>query len=298
MPASFTANEQEKIKYVDFMSLYPWVNKYCQYPVGHSTIITKNFGDIKDYFGNAKFKILPPRGLFHPILPYRFNGKLKFPLCKTCADTENQDPCSCSDEARELTVTWCTPEIQMALSLGYTLKKIYEVYHWEVTTQYDPTTRQGGLFAKYINTFLKFKQEASGPPDWSKTNKDMSAYIQQYAHKEGVSLDRKNIVKNPGLRALLKLCLNSFWGKFGQPLNMRQTEFFHESQANLFFQLFADPMKRPVNFHILTNDMIQIAWIYKQNCQPEDNKTNIYLATFTTCWARLKLYSELQKLNR
>ena len=134
----------------------------------------------------------------------------------------------------------------------------------------------------------------------------MSAYIQQYAHKEGVSLDRKNIVKNPGLRALSKLCLNSFWelclnsflGKFGQRLNMRQTEFFHESQANLFFQLFADPMKRPVNFHILTNNMIQIEWIYKQNCQPEDNKTNIYIATFTTCWARLKLYSELLKLNR
>ena len=186
----------------------------------------------------------------------------------------------------------------MALSLGYTLKKINEVYHWEETTQYDPNTRQGGLFAKYINTFLKFKQEASGPPDWSKTNADMSAYIQQYAHKEGVSLDRKNIVKNPGLRALSELCLKSFWGKFGQRLNVRQTEFFHESQAYLFFQLFTDPVKRPVNFHILTNDMIQIEWIYKRNCQPENNKTNIYLAKFTTCWARLKLYSELQKLNR
>ena len=294
----YKANEQEKVKYVDFTSLYPWVNKYCRYPVGHPTVITKDFGDIKDYFGIAKVKILPPRGLYHPVLPYRSNGKLKFPLCKTCADTENQDPCTCSDEARELIGTWCTPEIQSALRLGYTLKKIYEVYHWEETTQYDPTTRQGGLFAQYINTFLKFKQEASGPPDWSKTDADMTTYIQDYAQKEGVSLDRGNIVKNPGLRALAKLCLNSFWGKFGQRLNMRQTEFFHESQANLFFQLFADPMKQPVNFHILTNDMIQIEWIFKQDCQPEDNKTNIYLATFTTCWARLKLYSELEKLGR
>ena len=38
--------------------------------------------------------------------------------------------------------------------------------------------------------------------------------------------------------------------------------------------------------------------MYKQDCQPEDNKTNIYLATFTTCWARLKLYSVLEDLNR
>ena len=44
--------------------------------------------------------------------------------------------------------------------------------------------------------------------------------------------------------------------------------------------------------------MIQLEWIYKQDCQPEDNKTNIYLATFTTYWARLKLYSVLEQLNR
>ena len=230
--------------------------------------------------------------------PYRSNGKLKFPLCKTCTDTENQNPCTCLEEERELTGTWCTPEIQTALRLGYTLKKIYEVYHWEETTQYDSNTREGGLFAQYINTFLKFKQEASGPPDWIKTESDMNTYIQEYAQKEGVSLIRWNITKNPGLRALAKLCLNSFWDRFGQRLNMRQTEVFHEIEANLFFQLFTDPMKQPLNFHILTNDMIQLEWIYKQDCQPEDNKTNIYLATFTTCWARLRLYSVLEQLNR
>ena len=48
----------------------------------------------------------------------------------------------------------------------------------------------------------------------------------------------------------------------------------------------------------MANDTIQVEWIYKKDCQPEDNKTNIYLATFTTCWARLKLYSVLEKVNR
>ena len=137
-----------------------------------------------------------------------------------------------------MTGTWCTPEIQTALRLGYTLKKIYEVYHWEETTQYYPKTREGGLFARYINTFLKFKQEASAcppppplPTDWINNEADMMRYIQQYFEKEGVSLNRERIVKNPGMRALAKLCLNSFWGKFGQRLNMRQTEFFHEMEA-------------------------------------------------------------------
>ena len=31
--------------------------------------------------------------------------------------------------------------------------------------RYDPENKEGGLFANYINTFLKYKQEASGPPD-------------------------------------------------------------------------------------------------------------------------------------
>ena len=91
----------------------------------------------------------------------------------------------------------------------------------------------------------------------------MNTYIQEYAQKEGVSLNRWNITKNPVLSALAKLWLNSFWGKFGQRLNMRQTEFFHKREANLFFQLFTDPLKQPFNFHILTNVMIQLEWIYK-----------------------------------
>jgi hypothetical protein len=39
-------------------------------------------------------------------------------------------------------------------------------------------------------------------------------YIRDYHEKEGILLDYNNI-KNPGLRALAKLMLNSFWGKFG-----------------------------------------------------------------------------------
>ena len=55
----YKTSEHEEISYVDFTSLYPWVNKYYQYPVGHPKVITKAFGDIKDYFGIAKVKILP-----------------------------------------------------------------------------------------------------------------------------------------------------------------------------------------------------------------------------------------------
>ena len=44
------AQQDETIEYVDFTSLYPFVNKTKVYPVGHSTIIHENFDDISNYF--------------------------------------------------------------------------------------------------------------------------------------------------------------------------------------------------------------------------------------------------------
>ena len=73
--------------------------------------------------------------------------------------------------------------------------------------QYDCKTKQGGLFAAYVNTFLKFKQEASGWPDWCKTTADKEKYDSDYFHNEGIQLEPHRIKKNPRLRALAKLCL-------------------------------------------------------------------------------------------
>ncbi|CAB4022668.1 DNA polymerase, partial [Paramuricea clavata] len=93
---------EEKIRYVDFCSLYPWCNKYGEYPIGHPEIITENFQSISEYFGLVKCSVLPPRALYHPVLPYRTQGKLMFPLCRTCADNLQQEPCHHSDAERTL----------------------------------------------------------------------------------------------------------------------------------------------------------------------------------------------------
>ena len=82
--------DDEKIHYVDFTSLYPWTNKYCEVPLGHPEILTSEAlvnHSIDDFFGMIKCEILPPSFLFHPLLPYRANGKLVFPLCRTCRES-------------------------------------------------------------------------------------------------------------------------------------------------------------------------------------------------------------------
>ncbi|GBN82247.1 hypothetical protein AVEN_159754-1 [Araneus ventricosus] len=92
-------------KYIDFTSLYSLVNKYSPYPVGHPEVITSHFSVFSQYFGIVKCSILPPRGLYHPVLPYRSHGKLTFPLCSTCVKTRS-NICEHDDADRLLKGTW------------------------------------------------------------------------------------------------------------------------------------------------------------------------------------------------
>ena len=197
------------------------------------------------------------------MLPYRSCGKLKFPLCRTCADEESLEPCQCSDEDRCLLGTWCIPELNKAVEKGHTLLRVYEVYHWPERMQYDADTKRGGLFTPYVNAFLKLKQQASGWPGWCQTETDKGKYIKDYYEREGIALD--SVQKNPGLGSLAKLCLNSFWGKFGQRLNMPQSEFIHDSCPERFFSLLSDPLKTVTDFHIVNNHTIHLKYEHKSD---------------------------------
>ena len=110
----------EQIRYVDFTSLYPHVNRSKTVPTGHPEIITENFDeDISNYFGLIKCTVLPPRGLFHPVLPHHGQNKLMFALCKTCADTGNQTPCTHSDAERAIQGTWCSVNQSINQSINF-----------------------------------------------------------------------------------------------------------------------------------------------------------------------------------
>ncbi|KAG1651985.1 hypothetical protein GQR58_026611 [Nymphon striatum] len=244
----------EKIRYVDFTSLYPYINKTREYMTCPPVIITRGFKDINSYFGFIKCVILPPRGLYHPVLPYRTGGKLLFPLCSTCADAGINRRCKCSDKDRSLKGTWTTVEIQKALSLQYKIVKIYEVWHYPETTIYSSTSK--GLFSDYINTFLKFKEQSSGYPSTCVTVKDQEEYKQAYFEKEGVILG--DMSPNPGLRSVAKLSLNNIWGKLAQRNNMSQVLFCDKPSD--FFMALTDPTKIVTDFKIITDVMVMLVY--------------------------------------
>ena len=87
------ADVGEEIYYEDFTSLYPKVNKYGTYPVGHPTIVVNPENqNIYNYFGIALVDVLAPDRLFYPFLPVKINGKLMFPLCVKCVEEQQDRP--------------------------------------------------------------------------------------------------------------------------------------------------------------------------------------------------------------
>ncbi|MCI4389187.1 hypothetical protein PGIGA_G00095030, partial [Pangasianodon gigas] len=184
-------------------SLYPYVNSACSYPLDHPTIIYKDFGDPRNYFGLIRATVYPPLGLFFPVLPYKSkSGKLLFPLCRTCAESCMQrDPCSHDDDARALTGVWVTVEFNKALEMGYRVAKITEVWHFDKSSD--------SVFTGYVHAFLKGKQEASGYPPEAKDRVSRERYVSEYLERQGVRLDHEKIEANPAKRQVAKLCLNS-----------------------------------------------------------------------------------------
>ena len=72
---------------------FPWVSNNCLYPGGYPIVIYEPEGtNISTYFGVVHCKILPPSSLCHPVSPYRSGGKLTFPLCRKCVETEQLKP--------------------------------------------------------------------------------------------------------------------------------------------------------------------------------------------------------------
>ena len=96
---------------------------------------------------------------------------------------ERSYQCTDSNDQRVLTGTWCIPELEKAVDLGYEIQYIYEVWHFPQV--------QEGLFRDYVNTWFKIKQEASGWPDWVGDDETKrQQYIHDYYQNEGLRQDR------------------------------------------------------------------------------------------------------------
>jgi hypothetical protein len=276
----------EDLKYVDVNSLYPFVLSSKYFPVGHPQVAFNPPGvDISQYFGFVRCSVVPPSNLYHPVLPYTSNGKLLFPLCRTCAVQRITTPCEHGENERSLTDTWFSEELKLAVEKGYRVTKVYQVMHF--------MEKSKELFKRYVQNFYKLKLMASGLPKSLLNEEEVETFLQEVHEKSGFKLTREDFSNpNPARRWLTKIMLNSFYGRFGMKEDRKQTEFICSN---------SDLDKLLLNTHVEITALIpqtdSVCMVEYENVSKDvvemSNNTNVYVASVTTAYARMELYRYL-----
>ncbi len=128
------------------------------------------------------------------------------------------------------------------------------------------------------------------------TDEDKDRYIIEYEEKEGIRLDPTQVAYNAGLRSFSKLCLNSFWGKFGQRCEIMRRQFFTDPKS--FLDVAHDPTIEVGELRFMSNQTMMATYKSKSEFAESLPNTSTVVAAFVTAYARLKLYSYIKQLGR
>ena len=105
------------------------------------------------------------------------------------------------------------------------------------------------MMNKYVGHFIKMKIENDKP-----LSQEDCDSVNEYHEKIGFDfvIKPENTCKNPGLRKIAKLCLNSLWGKFGQNVDKNHDDF-HFTHESLVKQLINNSKIIPQDWHIISD---------------------------------------------
>jgi hypothetical protein len=244
---------------VDFVSQYPTVcfgesvDPLCleeekslewDLPIGHPTrMFHPEFYDWnQECLGIAKIHVLPPQNCYAPFLSYRSEGaygelEVCYGCCKACMDNHQVEPCSHLDKERAFIGTWTLSEIRYALTIGYKILKIIEV--WEYAE------KSNQLFRSFIVPFMynKIVAKTGGCVDNTRTSftekgKQVAQYLQHIMKRE---IHPQEFTDSPARRTVAKLIQNAFTGKWGQRDVFSLTRSFHAEESWSTFQILNDP---------------------------------------------------------
>jgi len=281
-----TADDQHDISMFDVISLYPWCNFTGPYAVGRPDSIQLPdpkvhwiHPDHVKYQGLIKVRIIPPKGLYFPIIPMRIPGdkRLLFCICHLCAKNFSKGNNKCFDsyncphtnDERAFTATTTTIELKEALRQNYIVTHVYRVWHYK---EWSPD-----LFRGYMRMFLKLKVESSEFPSTIKTQEDKIAFAKEYKERLDIDIDIDKVALNAGLRYTLfifkvllfkfrhisKIALNSLWGKFSQRNTLSKTQVFTSCSA--YLDKVLDKRNEIQQIIPINKDVIRIAYREKKD---------------------------------
>jgi len=183
-------------------------------------------------------------------------------------------------------------ELKLALQHGYKITRMYKVFTWSESTRGFASSRS------YIKKFFKLKLLASGLPP-SNTLDENLRFCAKVNELYDFDVKVDDFKKNPGLRSVAKLCLNSLWGKFSQRPGsaFSTTSVFGPNDLDKYEKLRRQ-QSRIIRFVALPED--QALLISKSPLEDPSSimrNTNIGVGIFTTAQARICLWKTMHKVG-
>jgi hypothetical protein len=260
-------DENQVIYAFDVTSLYPTVNALDDYAVGFKKYVKTTPEDILSgkFFGLVKCDITPPNDLYLPVLPRNENHKLLFSLDKIKAKT------------------FASVELKRALEEGYKITKVYSALQYK---------RYNGLMKDYVAYFIKMKIENSGIMT-DEECQEVNEYHKNLGFK--FEIEKEDCKKNPGLRMISKICLNSLWGKFGQRADLESYEFM--DNYNDLLKKITDPKLETTRWDIINENCVELRFKEDRERAIAPEFISEITAIFTTANARVRLYDMLSWLH-
>ncbi|EFO87540.1 hypothetical protein CRE_04260 [Caenorhabditis remanei] len=128
------------------------------------------------------------------------------------------------------------------------------------------------FFQTRLGPLLKMNHEASVWPHPQMTEKERQQHVDTIAANDGVTIDASRVVKNPALRQMCKLFLNSAWRKSAQNPQKVETKLIGIVDGGAVFAFFNSPAHEPTCFEI-----------------------NVVYGSITTAVARMCLYEAMNR---
>jgi hypothetical protein len=312
-------HEEAEIRYVDFTSQYPYVNKYGWYTIGKPVTIVNNRESILssglpdhitrawnesggnlevvlDWLLQFQFRACNDGGkldtrIAHPmnglaVVEMSFNtGECTIPVLPVKLEKLIFPTGTFHNQVKY------TTEMFEAKRQGYTFFNVTKILWWPMVQC------ETGLFQEYIDTFLKLKMEAGGWPEHCTTPESKAEHLQRVYDVEGIKLEPENIRRNKGNYKAWKLALNTAWGKWCQRPDLPRTEIFRDRlpDRERFYSLVCDETVTS-DWEVMFEDAVQFR--YKIGEEDLDcSNINVTIGGWTTSQARVMLYRAMSSLD-
>ncbi|CAF3354699.1 unnamed protein product [Rotaria socialis] len=282
--------EGTEIYYNDITSLYSHIMRESDFPVGQWENLLGDQISIEELekelketpnIGLINCQILPPQGLYNPILGIKIDNKLLFPICYSCAKNKSL-VCNHSVQRRALKSVFTTAEIAYSLTLGYKILNIYEFMRFEKTEK---------IFNSFVQEFFKMKLQAEGIP----SGMSRDEYLNFYA-ENGFQLDGDQCKKNKSIRTISKIILNAAFGRWGlQAQRFKHSQIVTSRQE--LWGILNDTTRFKVS-EIYFGESNCLVYYKRLDDQPKQRSTvNVAIASYISSLARIYLHKEISKFK-